>query len=82
MISELVKSYHGVSCLRCGAPIAVSARLATLREELEFEDREVLKTFIARCRGCECEDIYPVVAVQRFDGEPRRRSIRKRSAGA
>jgi hypothetical protein len=82
MIAELVKSYQGVSCLRCREPIAVSARIASLREELECEDREVLRTFIARCRGCEYEDIYPVAAVQRFDGEPRRRSIRTRSAGA
>ncbi len=80
MIAELMKSYHGVSCAWCREPIAVSAKVASLRDQLEFEETNP-RAFIARCKLCECENIYSIADVQTFDGV-KRSSKKSRAAGA
>jgi len=83
MIAQFTKGYRGVSCLRCGEPIAVSAKVVSLQDEIESKETNVPHTFVVRCKLCEYEDVYLISAVKNFDGEPRKR-IRQgaRAAGA
>ena len=75
MIAEL-KSYRGVSCFRCGDPIPVSARVASLQDQIDQRELHTPHAFVIRCKLCEYESVYPVRHVQWFDGEPRRRIAR------
>lgn len=80
MIAELARSFRGVPCGRCNAPIAVSAKVVSPADEPEDDDIHTPHTFIARCRLCEHEDIYAVTAVRTFDRHPRSRKARAASA--
>jgi hypothetical protein len=82
MIAEVVKSYRGVLCTRCREPIAVSAKVASLQDELRKEETHEPKMFTARCKLCEHEDIYSIGDVQVLEGEPPKRRSRTRAAGA
>ena len=73
MIAALAKGYQGVCCLRCREPVPVSARVTSFQDELENGKTNVPHTFIARCKLCGHEDVYLVTAVEKFDGEPRKR---------
>ena len=79
MIAELIKNYRGVACATCGQPIAVSPRIASLREGLEHNEESTRQTFIARCRACQYENIYFISEVRVYEGEPRKRGPRARA---
>jgi hypothetical protein len=79
MIVEL-ENYPGVSCLRCGEPIPVSAKIIEIQDEIEPGRTGVAYAFRARCRMCEYETIYEIGKVQTFGGRPRKRTTRARAA--
>jgi len=79
VIAEL-RSFPGVSCLRCGNPIPVSATIVDIQDDLANGGTDVPYAFRIRCRICEYETIYEVGKVQTFDGEPRKRRTRERAA--
>jgi hypothetical protein len=78
MIAEL-QNYRGVSCLRCGEPIPVSAKIMEIQDETARGRMGVPYVFLARCKLCEYETVYEAGKVQTFDGQPRKRSTRVRS---
>jgi len=75
VIAEL-KSYRGVFCVRCGDPIPVSARVASLQDQIAQRELHTPHAFVVRCKLCEYESVYAVRHVQWFNGEPRKRIAR------
>ena len=72
MIAE-PRSYRGVSCVRCCAPIPVSKTVVSLPEQIVQREAGA-RVFSARCKLCEYESVYTARHVQWFMGEPRRRN--------
>lgn len=82
VITELMKTYVGVYCHWCREVIAVSAKVVRLQSEVGHREANVPHTFAARCKLCEYESVYAITDVQRFEGEPRRRTSRAQAARA
>ncbi len=78
MTADVTKSYRGVLCARCRQPVAVSAKIGSLPDELEDQEQNI-RAFIARCKMCVHENIYSISEIQVFTGEPRKRSLRARA---
>ena len=75
-----LKNYRGLSCVRCGEPIPVSAKIVSLQDRIAWGDTDVPYAFVLRCKACQFESVYEIKDVQRFDGEPRGRKVRARAA--
>jgi len=68
MVAELVKTYRGVVCLRCGTPIPVSERVVSLTEQDDGPH-----TFLVRCIQCVEENRYLATDIRVFSGKPTKR---------
>jgi len=79
MIAEL-ESYRAVFCACCNEPIPISAKIASIQDEVEHERTNAPRAFIARCKLCEYERVYTMDEITEVEGEPRRRT-RARAAG-
>ena len=73
MIAES-KRYSGVVCLRCGKPIAVSAKVTHLKDQVEHGEMHVAHAFAARCKRCHSECVYVISDIRTFDEEPHKRT--------
>ncbi len=58
MIAELVKSYRGVSCLSCREPIQVSAKVVSLKDELDDTEANVPQLHSPRDAGSASAKTY------------------------
>jgi len=80
-MAEPMQSYRAVSCSRCRDPIPVCERVIRSQENQRGQ-ANVLQTFVARCKLCECESVYAVSDIQLIAGAPRQRRPRARAVGA
>jgi hypothetical protein len=62
-----------VSSIRSRESIPVSASVASLQDEVEYEATNAPRVFIARCKMREHEKTYSITDVQTLDGNPRKR---------
>lgn len=62
-------------------PIAVSLKVVSLQDEIEYRETNVNYTFMACCKMCESESVYAIRDVRSFDGQPRKRTSKARAAG-
>jgi hypothetical protein len=65
MTTEL-ESHLGVSCVRCGELVS----------QVGQRETNLPYVFTARCELCEFESVYVIGGLQRFDGQPRKRTPR------
>jgi hypothetical protein len=88
MVQELLlTSYLGVCCSRCKERIPVAKRAAALYEDLRRDDTDDTldinpRAFALRCKACEEESTYKVQEIQEFEGPPRVRAEKGKSARA
>jgi hypothetical protein len=82
MTAESLEAYRGVPCARCNEPIAVSPKLASLQDEIEYRETHAPRAFVLRCLLCEYESVYGIDDIKRFEGEPRRHPPRARATRA
>jgi hypothetical protein len=82
MTTETVKEcYWGVLCSRCGEPIPIPPRVVSLQNEIANGETNVQFGFTLPCRLCEEEGVYLMSEIDKFEGEPRKRSPMTRAAG-
>jgi len=88
MIQEMTQGhYPGVLCSRCKERIPVPRKTAKLYEDLkqdpitESQD-ERSRAFTLRCKACDEESVYGIDEIQEFDGTPRARKVKGKTAQA
>lgn len=79
LIAEL-KSYRGVSCVRCGAAIPISEKVTDLENEIARGEVNVPHAFTARCKVCEWESVYQISDIRTFEGQPTKRKRKAHAA--
>jgi hypothetical protein len=88
MIQELTRAHYlGVLCSRCNARIPVPKKAAVLYEEVQHgevsEAQDVTsRAFTLRCKACNEEGVYAMEAIQEFEGPPRVRAEKGKTARA
>ena len=88
MILDVKKNrYLGVLCFRCKERIPVPKRTAVVYEGLkrgETSDgkQEGSYSFTLRCKACDEESVYAVEEIGEFEGTPRVRTQKSKSARA
>jgi hypothetical protein len=88
MIQEMTQShYPGVLCSRCKERIRIPRSTAVLYEELsrgEVSAHEDARScaFTLRCKVCDGESVYGIEEVREFEGPPRSRNTKYKSARA
>jgi hypothetical protein len=88
MIQEMIQPHYlGVPCSRCKQPIAVPKRAAILFEELQQGtvidgQDEKARALTLRCKACDGEGVYGFKQIQEFQGAPRVRGEKRKSARA
>ena len=80
MAAELIENYRGVACICCRQPIAVSSKVADIRDQLESQGTNSPRTFSARCPLCASENVYSLAEIQTITGHPRQRKPKARAA--
>jgi hypothetical protein len=86
MIAEAKESYRGVICIHCHqtpTPLTPAAE----HKEKKFKEHGQQKSDEfsifsnpLRCRWCHAEAVYTSKDVREFDGAPRKRAVRRRTA--
>ena len=84
---QKLERYRGVLCGFCRQPIPLPAIVASAeaaRAEANQDSSQELKSkaFHIRCRACEKEGSYRTSEIGDFEGAPRARNFRYRSASA
>jgi hypothetical protein len=88
MIQEITQvQYLGVLCSRCNARIPAPKTAAALYEEVKHgevsEGQDVKsRAFTLRCKACDEEGVYAMEAIREFEGPPRVRAERHKTARA
>ncbi len=88
MNQEIIQqSYRGVLCKSCRQPIPLPSILLKMESavgngELDSIHRHHSRVFSLRCRACEREKPYRASEISDFEGAPRTRVSRARSAHA
>jgi len=80
MTAEMLRTFHGVSCVKCREPIRVSSKVVGLLDAIEQGDTNLPHTFETRCKLREFESLYVVSDIQIFQGEARRQALRTQAA--
>jgi hypothetical protein len=82
---QKLERYRGVLCSFCRQPIPLPAIVASAESARKtvsagITEEHVSKSFHIRCRACEKECSYRTAEIADFEGAPRARSFRARSA--
>ena len=64
------RTYRGVTCIRCGQPISVSAQVVSLHNEIAHRLENLPHSFSVRCQMCEQESVYEMKDLKKFNGQP------------
>jgi ribosomal protein L40E len=86
MIQQATKrSYSGVVCRHCRAPIPVPAIVIRIESASQSGDPEANRServFTLRCRACDAENPYRSSQIVEIEGEPKERRFSARPVDA
>ena len=77
VIAELMRSYRGVSCIWCKAPIPVSARIAGLQDEPAYKRTNAPQSFPAPAASCASTKTYTPSPMFKCLTESHERDVRE-----